>query len=262
MNVVAVIACPWRCVKDPADGARRAARFVEQRVGVRRGPVFGWHPNVLVLPLMTRSFRRRMLISTRAGRRAVADMLRYTTPLTGTDEGVSLSCRSPFCQCSLPAPASTIVFTDIVGSTALSALVGDREWRRMLDRHVKEITELTSERGGHVRTMLGDGLLIEFTDPSSAVQCAVTAVCQTCSDGLAIRAGIHRGHVERLQGSPIGLAVAIAARTCSHAGEAEVIVTQAVCDTVELSTVEFVDVGRHRLRGVPDRQQLYRASAP
>lgn len=154
---------------------------------------------------------------------------------------------------------TTIVFTDIVGSTERAASLGDDHWRDLLDSHDKVVRrELARFRGREVNTA-GDGFVATFASPSVAIECAHAIVDAVGEIGLAIRVGIHAGEVE-VRGSDIaGLAVHIGARVATHAGSGEVLVSSTVREIVTGSRRTFVDRGEYELKGVPGRWRLFAA---
>ena len=153
---------------------------------------------------------------------------------------------------------ATVLFTDIVDSTAQAATMGDRAWRDVREAHDRAIRgQLARFRGREIKTM-GDGFLAAFDGPGRAVQAATAMVEAVKPLGVEIRAGLHTGEIE-LDGDDIaGLAVAIGARVGAKAGASEVLVSQTVKDLVVGSGLKFQDAGEHELKGVPDRWRLYR----
>ena len=155
---------------------------------------------------------------------------------------------------------STVLFTDIVGSTERAATVGDRQWRALLEDHDDLVRrQLEHHRGREVKT-LGDGFLATFDGPARAVQCARDLAEQIASVGLAVRAGIHTGECEVIGDDIGGMAVHLAARVAALAGPGEVLVTGTVRDLVIGSALQFEDRGRHTLKGVPGEWSLYAAT--
>lgn len=152
---------------------------------------------------------------------------------------------------------TTIVFTDIVGSTERAAALGDDRWRDLLDKHDSTVRqELVRFRGREVNTA-GDGFVATFTSPSVAIDCAEAIVDAVRDIGLAVRVGIHAGEVE-VRGSDIaGLAVHIGARVAARAGPGEVLVSSTVREIVTGSRRTFADRGEYQLKGVPGRWQLH-----
>jgi class 3 adenylate cyclase/pimeloyl-ACP methyl ester carboxylesterase len=156
---------------------------------------------------------------------------------------------------------ATVVFTDIVGTTDRAAAMGDRAWRDLLERHHATVRALIGRfRGAEVGTA-GDGFFATFDGPARAVRCA-SAICEAVRAlGIEVRAGVHTGEVETVDGHVGGLAVHIGARVGAMADASEVLVSQTVKDLVAGSGLAFDDAGEHELKGVPDRWRLYRVMA-
>jgi class 3 adenylate cyclase len=152
---------------------------------------------------------------------------------------------------------STVLFTDIVGSTERAAEMGDRDWRELLDSHHRLVRrELARFRGREVDSA-GDGFLAAFDGPARAVRCALAAGDAVSALGLRIRAGLHTGEVELAGENIRGIAVHVGARIASMAGKGEVLVSSTVRDLVAGSGLEFDDRGPHSLKGVPGEWRLY-----
>jgi class 3 adenylate cyclase len=153
---------------------------------------------------------------------------------------------------------ATVLFTDIVGSTERAASMGDHAWRDLLERHHATIRAMIGRfRGAEVSTA-GDGFLATFDGPARAVRCALAITEAILPLGIEIRAGVHTGEVETIDGQVGGLAVHIGARVGAMAGPSEVLTSQTVKDLVAGSGLSFEDAGEHELKGVPDRWHLYR----
>lgn len=154
---------------------------------------------------------------------------------------------------------TTMLFTDIVDSTALAAKMGDRRWRDTLDQHSNLVRRELERFGGKEVSTTGDGFFATFDRPVAAVRCAIAAMGTMPSLGLQIRAGVHTGEVE-LRGSDLGgLAVHIAARIVAHAGGGEVLVSSTVKDLLAGADVVFEDRSEQELKGVPGTWRLYAA---
>jgi len=155
---------------------------------------------------------------------------------------------------------STIMFTDIVGSTEIAASRGDREWRDLREAHNSLVRqELAAYSGKEINTT-GDGFVMAFDGPARAVRCAEALGSAVGEIGIDIRAGIHTGECESTNGELSGLALHIAARIADIAPAREIIVSRTVKDLVAGSGLVFEDFGVHALKGVPDDWQLYRVS--
>ena len=155
---------------------------------------------------------------------------------------------------------STVLFTDIVGSTEQAARLGDREWRRLLDDHHALVRAELARHGGREVKTLGDGFLADFDGPARAIRCALAVAGGSEAAGLQIRAGVHTGEVERANGDVSGIAVHIAARVLGEAGPSEVLVSRTVADLVAGSGLAFASRGTRALKGVPGEWELFAAS--
>jgi class 3 adenylate cyclase len=153
---------------------------------------------------------------------------------------------------------ATVLFTDIVDSTAQSAAMGDRAWTEVRAQHDQLVrSSIARFRGREIKTM-GDGFLATFDGPARGVRCAQAIVSGTEPLGIEVRAGLHTGEVA-FEGDDIaGLGVAIGARVGAKAGASQVLVSQTVKDLVAGSGLTFEDAGEHELKGVPDIWHLYR----
>jgi class 3 adenylate cyclase len=152
---------------------------------------------------------------------------------------------------------TTIVFTDIVGSTQHAATLGDNRWHDLLDNHDNIVRhELERYRGREVNTA-GDGFVATFTSPSVAIDCAEAILDAVRSLGIEVRAGIHAGEVEVRGADIAGMAVHIGARVAALAGPSEVLVSSTVREIVTGSRRQFVEHGDYELRGVPGRWRVY-----
>jgi class 3 adenylate cyclase len=152
----------------------------------------------------------------------------------------------------------TVLFTDIVDSTATLQRVGDTEWRDLLLTHNRLLRdELNTFRGREVATT-GDGFLAVFDGARRAVRCGIAMVRTAGAIGLSIRVGIHTGEVEFVGGEARGLAVHAAARVMSVAGPDEVLVSSTTRDLLEGSGVVLEDAGAHELKGLPGVRRVSR----
>jgi class 3 adenylate cyclase len=153
---------------------------------------------------------------------------------------------------------ATVLFTDIVGSTERAAELGDGAWRSLLERHDHVVREEVERHRGRFVKSLGDGALAVFDGPSRAISSA-TAIRDRVRDlGLEIRAGLHTGECELLDGDDVGgLAVHIGARVSALAGPGEALVSSTVRDLVVGSGLTLSDRGEHDLKGVPGPWRIF-----
>ena len=152
---------------------------------------------------------------------------------------------------------ATVLFTDIVGSTEKAATMGDRAWRDVLTRHHALVRRhLVRFRGREIDTA-GDGFFASFDGPARAIRCAL-AITQGVRDlGLEVRAGLHTGECELVDGKVGGIAVHIGARVAAEAQPGEILVSNTVKDLVAGSGIPFRDRGSTALKGVPGEWRLY-----
>jgi class 3 adenylate cyclase len=151
---------------------------------------------------------------------------------------------------------TTMVFTDIVGSTERAATLGDGRWRDLLDNHDTIVRHELERFGGREVNTAGDGFLATFSGPSAAIACADAIAEAVRVLGVEVRVGIHAGEVEVRGADVAGLAVYICARVAALAGPSEVLVPSALRDIVAGSRHRFVDRGEHELKGVPGHWRL------
>jgi len=156
---------------------------------------------------------------------------------------------------------ATVLFTDIVGSTELAAQLGDKRWAALLEDHHRIARDEFARFRGREVDAAGDGFLATFDGPARAIRCAC-AIRDALRDlDLEIRAGLHTGEVEAHGAAIIGIAVHIGARVMVSAEPGEILVSRTVVDLVAGSGIAFRDRGRHSLKGVDGRWQLFAVDA-
>jgi class 3 adenylate cyclase len=152
---------------------------------------------------------------------------------------------------------ATVLFTDIVGSSAKVVALGDRAWRELLERHHGLVRrQLAQFRGREVDTA-GDGFFASFDGPARAIRCACAIVDGVRELGIEVRAGLHTGECELANGKVAGIAVHTGARVATHAQPGEVLVSSTVKDLVAGSGLAFEDRGSHELKGIPGEWRLF-----
>jgi class 3 adenylate cyclase/dihydrofolate reductase len=162
---------------------------------------------------------------------------------------------------------ATVLFTDIVDSTGRAAAIGDREWRRLLDRHDEAARAEVKRWQGRLVKVTGDGILARFDAPTRALRCAFGLQSALAKLGIDIRVAIHTGEIEVRGDDDVGgIGVHIASRTLSKAEPGEVVVTRTVRDLATGTDLDFRSLGAVALRGVPEQWELFvaavRAPAP
>jgi class 3 adenylate cyclase len=156
----------------------------------------------------------------------------------------------------------TILFTDLVGSSALFGRVGDEEADAIRREHFDALRRAVDEHGGREVKSTGDGFLALFDGPARAIRCAVAIQMALREEGVEVRVGLHSGEVELREGDVGGIAVHVGARVAAAASPGEVVVSSTVRDLVAGSGIGFADRGEHDLKGVPDRWHLYAVTEP
>jgi class 3 adenylate cyclase len=152
---------------------------------------------------------------------------------------------------------TTMLMTDIAGSTDLAARMGDSAWDQLLERHnmrIREVFEL--HRGVEIDTT-GDGFLAMFDGAARAIQAAADARDAIRELGIQIRAGVHTGEVEVVPGNIRGLAVHETARIMSLGGAGEILVSSSTRSLIEGMPFTFADRGTHELKGIPTPRKVY-----
>jgi class 3 adenylate cyclase len=152
---------------------------------------------------------------------------------------------------------ATVLFTDIVDSTAHAARLGDEQWRVVNDRHHSLVRDHVERSGGQLIQTAGDGTLSALPGPAQAIRCAQTISHAVEELGIRIRAGIHTGECERTGDNLAGLSVHIGARVGAAAGPGEVWVSRTVRDLVAGSGIRLQHRGPRHLKGVPEPWELF-----
>jgi class 3 adenylate cyclase len=156
---------------------------------------------------------------------------------------------------------TTLLFSDIVGSTDRVAAIGDQAWRTVLDRLDDAVGRQLGRFSGHEERLTGDGILATFDGPARAIRCGTAIRDAARQIGLEVRVGIHTGEVERRGTELAGIAVHLACRVCETAEPGEVLVSRTVVDLVAGSGTTFDDRGEHDLKGIPTPWRLFAVTA-
>jgi class 3 adenylate cyclase len=152
---------------------------------------------------------------------------------------------------------TTVMFTDIVGSTATLVEVGDRRWQELLEQHHVLVRGRLARFSGREIDTAGDGFFACFDGPARAIRCACEITAAVPQLGIDVRAGVHTGECEIVDGKIRGIAVHIGARIAGEAGAGEVVVSSTVKDLVAGSGLRFRERGTVTLKGLPDPWRLY-----
>lgn len=152
---------------------------------------------------------------------------------------------------------STLLFTDLVGSTTTAVRLGDVAWREALSRHYQALRSVLERFRGREIATTGDGLLAVFDAPATALQCAAAIRKVAHDGGFPVRIGVHVGEVELVGADVRGVAVHEAARIMSAASADEILlseITRALAGRVGLA---FEDRGPHDFKGLPEPIHLF-----
>jgi class 3 adenylate cyclase len=156
---------------------------------------------------------------------------------------------------------TTVMFTDLVGSTERASALGDRAWRDLLSEHHALVRRELALFRGEERDTAGDGFFATFDGPARAIRAGQAIVRGMQRIGLSVRVGIHVGECELHDGKPAGIAVSIGARVAAAAQSGEILVTSTVRDLVAGSGLGFDERGEHELKGVTGTWRLYAITA-
>jgi class 3 adenylate cyclase len=152
---------------------------------------------------------------------------------------------------------TTILFTDIVGSTQKAAELGDSKWQSVLDRHDSMVRSEILKFGGGVVKNTGDGFLARFDGPTRAIRCGWEVTRAAKELGVELRAGVHTGECVIGPSDVGGIAVHVASRVLDEASGGEVMVSNTVKDLVYGSGISFKDRGEYQLKGIEEKKRLY-----
>jgi class 3 adenylate cyclase/alpha-beta hydrolase superfamily lysophospholipase len=153
---------------------------------------------------------------------------------------------------------ATVMFTDMVASTARAEALGDLAWTDLVRAHDSRVRAELRRFGGREIDTAGDGFLASFSSPTAAIRCAQAVHTSMRELGVDVRIGLHTGECELAGEKLRGVAVHIGARVAGKADAGDVLVSQTVKDITAGSGFFFEDTGEHELRGIPDRWHLYR----
>ena len=192
----------------------------------------------------------------------------------GVGRATARACVAPCCRplttrtlamMSRRAPdrfLTSVLMTDVVGSTEMAVELGDRGWRDLVQLHNSLVRAALRRHDGREMDTAGDGFFAIFDAPGSAIQCALEIVAAVQAIGVQVRAGVHVGEVEQLGRKVGGITVPIAARIASAAGPHEVLASATVRDLAAGADLEYEDRGVHQLKGVPGDWRLYAVTQP
>jgi class 3 adenylate cyclase len=164
-----------------------------------------------------------------------------------------------------PAPPTralaTLLFTDIVDSTATLARVGDARWRELLERHDDAARVAVAEARGRIVKSLGDGMFARFDAVPAAVAAGRALMAEVRGLGVEVRAGVHVGDCELVGDDLAGRTVHEAARISALAGPGELVVSDAAHGLLAGAGLRTVDRGLHALKGFDEPYRVWTVAA-
>jgi pimeloyl-ACP methyl ester carboxylesterase len=213
----------------------------------------------LVLHLARHADESRYVAERISGARRVevpgSDTMFFLAP--GVDYEIERFVKSAWGAAEPETVLTTVLFTDIVGSTEHAAEIGDRRWAELVASHHALVRRQLDRFRGRELDTAGDGFFASFDGPARGIRCARAITESVHELGVDVRAGLHTGECELIGEKPGGIAVNIGARVASRAGAGEVLVSSTVKDLVAGSGIRFADRGTVELKGVPGRWQLF-----
>jgi DNA-binding NarL/FixJ family response regulator len=156
----------------------------------------------------------------------------------------------------------TILMTDVVGSTRTVENIGDRLWGELVADHERVTRAEIALYGGEEVDTTGDGFLVAFESATPAIRCALALLDRLAELNLSIRAGVHTGEVEAVEGRARGIALHLASRIGASANPGEILVSATTRELAAGTALTFTDRGEHVLKGVSEPRRLYAVADP
>lgn len=166
----------------------------------------------------------------------------------------------------LPRGTVTFLFSDIEGSSDLVRRVGDDVFAAIRGDHRRLLRDAFAEYGGREIDTAGDGFFVAFESARGAVgaairaQLALVAFTWAAEAEVRVRMGLHTAEPHLAEDGYVGIGVHRAARICDAARGGQILVSNAtagIVEDAEVSDLELLDLGEHRLRGLPRKQRLF-----
>jgi class 3 adenylate cyclase len=151
----------------------------------------------------------------------------------------------------------TLVFTDLVDSTATAARLGRDAWGELLADHDRQARDIVTRFRGRTVKSTGDGILATFDGAARAVRCAIALREAALGLGLEMRTAVHTGEVDMVDDDIRGIAIHQASRTLGLASAGQILVSSSTAGLVGDTGIELEDVGVHELRGIGTPQQIF-----
>jgi class 3 adenylate cyclase len=152
---------------------------------------------------------------------------------------------------------ASILFTDIVNSTATAQQLGDTRWLELVAAHNERVQFVLNRYSGRLIKTTGDGVLAFFDGAERAVRAATALHKELAVLKIELRAGIHTGEVELVPGDVRGVAVHAAARIMALAASGETLVSGTTRELLDVTGLEFEDRGNHQFKGLPGERAVF-----
>jgi len=152
---------------------------------------------------------------------------------------------------------ATLVFTDLVESTATAARLGRAAWGELLANHERQNRDIVARFRGRTVKTTGDGILATFDGAARAVRCAIALRDAAVGLGLQMRTAVHTGEVDLVEGDIRGIAIHEASRTLALAGGSQVLVSSTTAGLIQDAGIALEDRGEHELRGIDTPRRIY-----
>lgn len=149
----------------------------------------------------------------------------------------------------------TFLFTDVEGSTALLARLGDEEYAAAIGDHHATLEATFAAHDGVTVDTQGDSFFVAFARARDAVAAAREARAALAGGPLRVRMGIHTGEPVLTDTGYAGMDVHRAARIAAAGHGGQILLSQATRDLV--GGGDLVDLGEHRLKDLTGRERIY-----
>jgi class 3 adenylate cyclase/YHS domain-containing protein len=157
----------------------------------------------------------------------------------------------------------TVLFVDLASFTPLTEAMGDAAAARVIERFSEMVRETAAGCDGQVIKQIGDEFMLVFPTPTPAVTfgLAIRAAAAAERQFPALRIGAHAGSVLYRDGDYLGANVNLAARVTSAASRGQFVITPAVREHAQASSIEMIALGPHSLKGVGEPVELFKVRA-
>jgi class 3 adenylate cyclase len=151
----------------------------------------------------------------------------------------------------------TLVFTDLVASTAAAARLGRGAWGELLASHERHSRDIVTRFRGRTVKSMGDGILASFDGAARALRCAIALRDAAAELGLEMRAAVHTGEVDVADDDIRGIAINEASRMLALGGAGQILVSSSTAGLVGDAGIALMDMGVRQLRGIETPRQLF-----